>query len=324
MSAPCLPNLISDARVQSVVALNQGLAALCTTVPGYLGNLIQAASATVRAITMRDITPNSYIEYYNGGNAPYDVLSLRQYPIAGINRLAINPQCAITITNTDTTDNQYADVSTTDDGLGNCLAVVLNRFAAGVNVSTTFTAAAYPSLTALAAGINALGSSWGATIQSTVGNYATSTLRTLQGNVSAFNSGAALELYLDTPLYGGPGSFSFWGDGSPSSWGVQNGWRLDANLGVIWGCFPAWQMGIRVEYSTYCPDGTICVPQDIQQATLRAIQILYQLDATNPAITSLRLGPQAVTYDIKQSVYNDATIKGLLSKYIAREKMAIW
>lgn len=323
MSTTPLPNLISDARAQSVVAFNPGLAKICAAVPGYIGNLITAASAAIRAITMRDITPNSYIEYYDGENWPYATIQLRQWPIASVSRLAINPQCAITITNTDMTNNQYADVATVDDGNGNCLSVTLNRFAAGVNVTNTLTAAAYPSMTQLAAAINAIGSSWGATVQQTMGNYAVSTLRPLQGNVSAFNSGAALELYLDNPLYGGPGSYGFWGDGSPTSWAVQNGWRLDGQIGVIWGCFPAPSMGIRVEYSTYCPDGTITVPQDIQQATVQAIQILYQLDKLNFTVSSERLGPQAATFDTKASLYADKTFMGILSPYMDRAKMAI-
>lgn len=300
--------------------MNATLAALNTSNPLYLASLISTASAAIQGECARTFVLANYVEYYDGGNYPYDVLQLRNFPVTTVTRLSINPTTVITISNSDTTTNQYADVSTTDDGVGNCLSVVLSRTASGVKTSNTLTAAGNVTISALAITINALGNGWSAAVATSspsYANYGTSTLKPLQGAMSAFDSGAGLVAFIGQPAYGGLGTF--WGDGSVDGCGVTQGWRLDAPKGIVWGCLPSCKQGIRVDYTA----GYAVIPQDIQQACLRVCDLIYENDRRDSAVGSERIGPYSQEF-IKnpQGVMRDGTVQSLIGRYKDWSKLA--
>lgn len=300
--------------------MNASLSALNTSNPLYLAALISTASAAIQGECARKFVLANYVEYYDGGNYPYDVLQLRNFPVTVVTRLSINPIPVITIANSDPTTNQYADVSTTDDGTGNCLAVVLSRTASGATTSSTLTSAANVTFSALATAINALGNGWTATVASSspsYANYGTATLKPLQGAMSAFQSGAELIAYTNQSAYGGTGTF--WGESSIDGSGISRGWRLDAPKGIVWGCLPACKQGIRIDYTA----GFAVIPQDIQQACLRVCNLIYENDRRDSAVMSERIGPytQEFVKDPK-GVMRDGTVQALIGRYKDWSKLA--
>jgi hypothetical protein len=297
---------------------NAKLAALNISNPVYLTELITSSSSMIHGNCARLFNSQSYSEYYDALNFPFDFIQLRQYPVTQVQRLATNPQQVISITNNDTTNNQFAEVVTTLSGF-NTSSVTISWLASGVSNSQTFSAASYVTLQSLATAISAVGGGWTSTVYSGYGNYATATLRPYQGNMSALGGGGAwLEMYLDTPTFGGNGTFLGYQQTGVLTSGPQ--WRLDPVKGVCWGCFPGGQQGIRVDYTA----GFATIPQDLQQACMRLCVLQYERDLLNSTVQTGRVGPFSETKKTDYKGYmDDPEIKSVCFRYRDNSKFAL-
>lgn len=122
-----------------------------------LSALITAVSDAIEKYCRRDFYSRSYDELYNGdGNRR---LLLRQYPIQSVESVRYRPVTVLKITNT-TAANVQARVSVISTGLK------LVRVNAGTKTTVTsgLDFAGNPTLSALAAAVNAIGSGWSAQV----------------------------------------------------------------------------------------------------------------------------------------------------------------
>lgn len=304
---------------------NAKLAALNVSNPTYLTELITSSSYMIQGECARQFNLQSYSEYYDALNYPYDFLQLRQYPVGGANsvgggiqRLATNPQQVFQIVNNNFSTIQFADVSTNVSGF-NTSSVSISWLASGVSSSQTFNASSNVTLQDLANSVNAVGSGWTATVYTGYATYATATLRPFQGNMSALGGGGAwLEIFLDTPTFGGNGTFFGYQQTGVLTSGPQ--WRLDPVKGVCWGCFPGGQQGIRVDYAA----GFNTIPQDLQQATMRLCVLQLERDRTNSTVQTGRVGPFSETNKgVMPGYMNDPEIISVIKRYTDYSKLVL-
>lgn len=289
MAVTLTPNSPSGTDLISVdrATENAVLSALNTSNPTALASLISAASVAIERYCHRTFSLQSYSEIYSGGGIPYSEIQLANYPVVEITRIATSPQGVLLITNTGTTTNQRATISTTSTGLR------LVRVASGTSTTTDLAFATYPTISALATAVGLLGSGWTATVQGSFGSYPTTDLMALQGATSALSngSGATLEMYTED---------------SPAS-----GWRLDANIGYLSGRWPQGSLNIRIDYRA----GFEEIPEDVQQACVQQVQDLYQAAGINSNVASAKLGPFAYT-TLQKGIGLSAGVKSLLATRI--------
>lgn len=293
MSITLVPQSGSTLVSTSRLTQNAQLSALNTANPTIVASLLAAATAAIQRYTNRDLISSTYTEYDSGGNYPNQVLHLRQYPVTAVSRVGTNPQDVLQVSN-GSTANQRATVATTAGGL------TLYRMASGTGTSATLLYSTYPTITLLAAAINALGSGWAATVQGSYGSHPSADLRTLQGAYTALNGGAYLQMYteelnsLAITRYG-------WGDDDWGGGGTY-GWRLEESAGILTGRFPRGTGNIRVDYTA----GYSVVPEDLGEACVQLVLDLYnaaQRDLTqssgNVAGAGFKAIDEAMSYKVK-------------------------
>jgi hypothetical protein len=127
-----------------------------TSHDALLGVLVAAYSDAIQKWCRRDFSLRSYDELYNGSGDRR--LLLRQYPLQSVESVRYRPVTVLKVQNTNTLTYQQARVSVTSTGL------TLVKVASGVKSTDTVGYAANPTLNALAAAVNALGSGWTAQI----------------------------------------------------------------------------------------------------------------------------------------------------------------
>lgn len=295
-------DLVTLARATQVAALS----ALNSSNPAYLASLITAASRDIEGHCHRTFGADDYTQYYSGSGYPYDLLRLEQYPVISISRVATTPAVVLTVRNTDSATNQRATVATTDTGLN------LVRVASAVSTPSGLTYASYPTLTALAAAINALGNGWSATVDPAYALYPSADLRPMQGATTATGNGVGLELYTEeVPTWGG--SFAVYDANFGWQGGTGPGWRLDAEAGELVGLFPAGRQNVRVDYRGGYED----VPADVQEACVQHVLDLYHATTVNNNLQSSTLGPYSYTLNTQTRKALSPKVAGMLSKYVA-------
>src|SRR5258708_22458898 len=138
----------------------QGVSSIDT----LLQTLLTAASDAVQKWCRRDFVSTSYDGIYSGNGQRG--LILRQYPIVSIESLRYRPVTVLKITNTDPA-NVQARASVISTGLK------LVRVNAGVKTTLTtgLSFASNPTLSALAAAVNAAGAGWSAQVAGDSTNY---------------------------------------------------------------------------------------------------------------------------------------------------------
>jgi len=303
-SSPSGSNLISSARAGD----NATLAGLSDTV---LNDLIAAASQAIERICKRNFALNSYTEVYSGGGMPYMEIQLANFPVTEVTRIATYPRPVLSITNSDSTGNQRATISTTPTSLR------LFRMASGVGTTTDLLFSTYTTIAALAAAVNGLGHSWAATAISPYSLYPTTDLLPLQGAVTALavGGGAQLEVYTeDSPAWGSAGIFS-------SIWGYISdgpGWRLDGDVGYLVGSWPQGRLNIRIDYSA----GFEPIPDDVQEACVQHCQDLYQSSLINNNVASAKIGPFSYT-TLGRGAGLSSKVLTLLQPYIDHAKQIV-
>jgi hypothetical protein len=118
-----------------------------------LGTLVTAISDAVEKYCRRRFVTWGYDELYNGTGDRR--LLLRQYPVQSVKSVRYRPVTVLKVINTNTLLNQQARAAVTSTGL-QC-----SRVASGVAVTEALlTWASYPTLSALAAAVTALGNGW--------------------------------------------------------------------------------------------------------------------------------------------------------------------
>lgn len=300
MSAPVslspLPPLVDTAYAQT----NSFLANLPS---GQLSSIIAAASNKIRRYCRRDFNAANYTQYFDGGMYPFDVFYLLNIPIAQITRLATNPQTVLNIQNTSTSMYQRATVRTT------ALGIVLETVASGVPATiSSVTWDAYPTVQTVANAINALGNGWLAT--PTIG-YALNASADFPSNLGAFSTlcgpGAGLQQYLENPQFGGNGAWIY----SIQQGSVLQGWRLDADKGIVWGAFPRGQQNIRCDWQ----GGFSQIPDAVQEACLLTAVAIWGAGRINPFLKSENSLDYGYTLADKARVIPPAAVS-LLSEYV--------
>lgn len=114
-----------------------------------------SAERAIKNYCHRDFGSTNYSEYYDGNGGEY--LQLDNYPITALTRVAMGRRSAIRVQNT--SDNTSASVSVDSTG-----GLIFEKD--GVTNSTGVTFAANETMGAVVTAINALGSGWSATIES--------------------------------------------------------------------------------------------------------------------------------------------------------------
>lgn len=292
-----LPDLITLSRAIQ----NASLASLNSANPSYLASLITAASDAVRGACHRDFSQTSYTEYYSGGIYIREPLRLRQFPVTEITRIATNPRSALRVQNVDSGTNQRATVETTTTALR------LFRIAAATPVTTDLSFAAYPTLSQMAAAINALGGGWASEVIDQFGNWPSADLKPLQGAAIALFGGRELELYTEDL-----DPFINWPPGDPwgSDAGCSCGWRLDDETGELYGRFPRGQLNIRIDYTA----GFASIPPAVQEACVQLVLDLYNAGLVNSTLKKATLGNGS--FEV-QSQTSTAVLSGKVSLLLA-------
>lgn len=270
-----LPDLIPlDRAIQ-----NATLANVNTANPGYLGSLISAASGLVRHWCHRDFSQTPYTEYHSGGIYVREPMRLRQYPVLEITRVATSPRPALLVQNVNGNANQRATVETTPTALR------LVRIASAVASTVDLTWATSPTLTALAAAVNAQGAGWSASIVDQFSLWPSADLKPLQGAVTALQGGTQLELYAEDvqPFFAWPPGES---PNDEAGYLASCGWRLDDETGELFGRFPRGQLNLRIDYIA----GFATIPQPVQEACVQLALDLYNAGLINTTLKKATLG----------------------------------
>jgi hypothetical protein len=276
---------------------NSTLSALQTSNPVALASIISAASQAIRTACMRDFGSNTYTEYKSGGGYPNQYLSLDQYPVTEITRVAAHPLPVLNIRNSSSV-NQRATVATTSAGL------VLATVASAVTVAATLTFTSYPTLAAIAEAVNDLGNGWTAVVMSNYSQWPSADLRPLQGAVTAINTAAQIELFTEDLTHVPAGD----------SYGnlPEQGWRLDPESAELFGYFPEGKLNIRIDYTA----GADAVPADIQRGCLRLCALMYEDERRDSAVTETQLGPYTTVFKRQaESLIKNPAVWDFISPY---------
>jgi hypothetical protein len=281
--------------------------------------LIGACSDAIVKWCRRDFFPRSYDELYNGTGDRR--LMLRQYPVLSVESVRYRPVTVLKIINNDPVTNQQARVVVGKDGLE------LVRMASGVRaIDTSVTWTSYPTLSAVASAVTALGNGWAGQIVGDAG---------AQGGQGDYGLWPSQDLYV--PQSYGTGATS---QGAMTARGVfaelkmhtyeLQGYQWDAR-GWLLRAIPytdpellhpedlIWPVGVnnfRVQYSAGYPT----IPEAVQEAC--AVWVAWRWFSTkrDPALKSQTTAPSGGTATSQQWEADNPTgppaeVQGLLQPY---------
>jgi hypothetical protein len=287
------------------------LSALNTSNSSALPPLITAASRAIERACKRIFAAQDYTLFLSAGPRPCDWIALPNFPVLSISRLATKPEAAIAIVNTDAADNQRATVATTATGL--LLTLVSSGTPSVVNVDY----ASYPTLTALAGAVSAIGSGWSASATAAYANFPSVDLRPLQGAVPALNTPAFLEIFTEElPAWAGVQSVWDWAAGAS----IGRGWQLDADAGLLVGRFAdpvAGPVSLRCDYRA----GFETIPEDIQQAATRLAALIQEDEQRDSTVMMQTVGPYTQKYfPLASKLLTNPAVMELIAPYIDHAK----
>ncbi len=285
-------DLASLSFVQAQLAA--GGMTLSTAQTTALPSLITAASGEIQRICRRLFNVNTYDEIqapYRGqpdkGEPDWVDLSCLPVVVGSVTRCASGRTTALTVANTSTA-NQRALVEFTATGDPDvCVTrtgLKLTRVASGTTTTNTLTFASYPTVSALAAAVTALGNGWTATASTTLALWPSVDLYGSLGPLSATGTGCSLDLFgLDLAGYsidhrrGAVYLPSLRGTRGVTDWA----WGTAAEDETLTGA-AGWRGAVRVTYQA----GFATVPLVIQEACAEAVKAaLYRLK-TDDALQS--------------------------------------
>lgn len=308
MANPDTQALITASRAVQIPQLSAAFAAN----PNYVASLIAAASSLVQKHCHRDFVSQSYTEYRNGYAQNWS-MSLRQYPITSITRFGIAVP-ALQVLNSGTV-YQRATVQSTPTGL------TLWAIASGTPTTTFLPYATYPTVQATSNAIIALGNGWSTAIMSgsfgSFANWPSSDFKPDQGAFTALIGGGWLDIYEDFQAGTSGGTWGDDGDYGTSGLGY-NGWRLDADSGIMTGRFTRSPLSMRIDYTA----GYTTIPYDIQEATAQLVLFLFQKAQQDLTVSSEHLGDWSSSYVASQGIPPHVT--AMLSRHVAHDRVISW
>jgi hypothetical protein len=254
-----MADLITTARAKYNLNNLSTTAAEDTT----LAALVTACSKAIRKYCRREFDSQPFDELYDGTGTPR--LTLRQFPVISVARVAYAPTVVLRITNT-SASNQRATVAVTSSGL------TLVRVASGVvSTDTSVTFAGNVTLGAVATAVNALGNGWSAAVvDSSYSNRASADLRALQGAFNAKDVQAELRIHLleltDYEIETATGRLVR--ETNAFSWDEGHVWGGGLNY---------W----RVIYTA----GFATVPEDVQEACAQWVAALFWQTKRDPGLS---------------------------------------
>ena len=291
--------------------LDPTLSALNTANSAAVPPLITAASRAIERACKRIFAAQDYTLFLSAGPRPCDWIALPNFPVLSISRLATNPQPAITILNTDLTDNQRATVATTATGLQ------LTLVSSGTPSTTNIDYTSYSTLASLAAAISAIGTGWSATATAANANYPSADLRPLQGALPALIAPATLEIFTEE-LTAWAGVQDVWDWTAGSS--LPRGYQLDADAGLLIGRFTEQMsrpVSLRCDYNA----GFETIPEDIQQATVRLAALIQEDQQRDSTVMMQTVGPYTQKYfPLASRLLTNPAVMDLVAPYIDHAK----
>lgn len=238
-----------------------------------LAHLVSACSATVEKYCERTFAATSYDELHSGDGTRS--LLLRNFPIVQVDRVSTNAQQAMSIryAGTDASRAVFRVSST---------ALVLTKTVSGVTTSASLAFATYPTLTALAAAINAQ-TNWQAFCP-VYGIWPSADLTDLQGTVDAREGTNWLLLHVSDCA----------------------GYQVQEDVGEMLAA-SRWQRGFK-NYRIQYQAGFAAIPEDVQQATAELVAACFNARRINPNLQTETIGMYS---------YTVAAMKGLDSLSVA-------
>jgi hypothetical protein len=287
------------------------LASLNSSNASAVPPLIAAASRAIERACKRIFAAQDYTLFLSAGPRPCDWIALPNFPVLSITRLATTPRAAIAIVNTDAVDNQRATVATTATGL------ILTLVSMGATSTVNVNYASYPTLTALASAVSAIGSGWSATAVTAYANFPSADLRPSQGALPALNTPASLEIFTEElPAWAGAADVWDWAGGSS----LGCGWQLDADAGLLVGRFAdpiAGPVSLRCDYR----GGFETIPEDIQQAATRLAALIWEDTEHDSTLMLQTVGPFTEKYfPLAAKLLTNPAVMELIAPYIDHAK----
>jgi hypothetical protein len=286
-----------------------------TSQDALLTTLITAVSDAIEKYCRRRFVSSSFDELYNGTGDRR--LILRQYPIQHVKSVRYRPVTVLKVINNSTSQNQQARAWITSTGL-QCW-----RMASGTAVTETLlTWASYPTLSALAAAVTALGNGWSAQSVGDSNDYGSwpsadlyvpgsygDTLEgagTLESQGSLTARGQNAELKMHTYELAG---YQY----DPRGWLLRAIPYTDPELlhpeDLIW---PVGINNFRIQYTA----GYTTIPEAVQEACAEWVAMLYGLTLRDPEIRTLTVsGALSSVYAIQSAHEPPIRVKALLASY---------
>ena len=277
--ATVYPDLVDLPTVTAQLAERGMTAAELAAVP----QLITTASANMRLFLRRVVTAWTFDELYTV-SAPNSDITLRQFPVLGVESVRAGLASVITITNSlaqraVVTLQSSGDPETSPAPTG----LTLVSWTAGTKSSQSVTFAANPTLAAVASAVTGLGGGWSATADPTYQLYPSLDLRAVQGSSAAGGRSACVVMHttdIDFAVDERIGSLSLGANPYQSTssprWGPtwdQEYSDVDAYGGTN---------GVRVVYTA----GWRNVPADITQGVVETVKAALDRMRTDSAIKS--------------------------------------
>jgi hypothetical protein len=276
------------------VTLNNAQAAILPT-------LITAASREIQRFCGRLFPLTTYSEILTPEGGRQDrgepaSAKLSAFPVQSVASVLTGRSGVLTIKNTDTTTNQFAQVSFSVTGDVEYFdltytGLTLSRTASGVTTTSTVTFAANVTLAALAAAINALGNGWSAAVQSSYGLWPSASLVGVREPKNALSNGACLDLFTQPATSydvdraagilrcygwggGGAGGFGF-GGGFGDPWGGAFDGMGGYGGALGWG-----------QYQCTYTAGWATIPENLQQIAAEVVKGMFARLSIDPALKS--------------------------------------
>lgn len=263
-----------------------------------VGTLITAVSDAIEKYCRRRFVSKAFDELYNGTGDRR--LLLRQYPVQSVTSVRYRPVTVLKVTNTDPT-NVQARVAVRSDGL-----LLTRSKGGGTTTEPVQNYPLYPTLSLMAAAINALGNGWLAQVvgdSTNYGGWPSADLYVPNSYGDALESTGILQSQgaLSTVAGSGAGSFAELKMHTYELQGYQwdaRGWLLraipytDPELlhpeDLI---FPVGINNFRVQYSA----GYTTVPEAVQEACAEWVAELYWQAQRDPLLASTKVSGGTAT-----------------------------
>lgn len=226
-----------------------------------IGLLINRATELIQSYTKRTLISATFREIQNGGD---NVINLREYPVTDIDFFSVGRDDAIRIVN-ESSDAYRASVSVEDSTLS--APTMTLKVRGGTNDgSSSITLSDHSNLAALAVVINALGTGWTATTQSSIFDLYDPIELLPVGSREALTQAACLQVPAEP----------------------RSNYETDLSAGMIvvgWNT-PNGQNNVIIKYTA----GYSTTPADLEQACIDVVKLMYETRNQTSGLDKEKLG----------------------------------